>query len=185
MRISTPVVCSPVATRKAYQVANDEHLPAGHPVDHDCGERSQDRERQQSDGQHDGDRRRVWLPLRREEHVRGECNLEDSVAGLDGDANRQQSPEVSVPPQLPETPKHSSPLGLVLAVLTRFAGELHPQPCGYFFTYSESLSFFIAWASSAILAVSTMSMLCPSPVVAKPEMGACSRSMSLPPSRSE
>ena len=46
------------------EVGDDEHLPTGHPVDHHCGKRSQDRERQQGDGQHDGDRRRIRLPLR-------------------------------------------------------------------------------------------------------------------------
>ena len=48
------------------------------------------------------------------------------------------------------------------------SNRIHPQPCGYFFTYSESLSFFSALDSSAILAVSTTSMLCPSRVVSKP-----------------
>ena len=43
----------------------------------------------------------------------------------------------------------------------------------------------MARASSAILAVSTTSMLCPSPVVSKPEIGACSSWMSLPVSRSD
>ena len=184
------------------EVGNDEHLSARHPVDHNCGKRSQDRERQQRNGQHDGDRGRIRLPLGREEHIGGERDLKHSVTGLDGDAYGQQPPEVSVPQELPEAPKHSlatrlavgaghrlAPArfstSLVLALLARCASELHPQPCGYFFRYSESLSFFSAVDSSASLAVSTTSMLCPSREVPKPEIGAWSNSMSLALSRSD
>src|SRR5215217_9285431 len=91
-----------------------------------------------------------------------------------------------MPPQLPQASKHSEPLrGLLPHLLPRLAGEFHPYPCGYFFTYSESLSFFRAADSSAILAISTKSTLCPSPLVPKPEIGACISSMSLPVSRSD
>src|SRR4029453_3052843 len=153
-------------------VGNDEHLSAGHPVDHYCGEGSQDRERQQRNGQHDGDRGRIRLPFGREKHKGGERDLKHSITGLDCNAYGQQPPEVSVPQQLPEAPKHALATrlaigaghrlvparfstSLVLALLARCASELHPQPCGYFFTYSQSLSFFSAVDSSAILAIST------------------------------
>ncbi len=84
---STAVVRRPVTTNAGQaerqdaqrQVGHDENLPARPSVEDDADERSDDRERKERDGEHDGHRRGVGLAFRREQDVGGQRDLQQAV----------------------------------------------------------------------------------------------------------
>ena len=166
MSTSTPTVCSPVAINTARPRAtrlardcNDEHLCRRDTVDHNCGEGSQDRERQQRNSEHDGDRGRIRCRSGEKSTIGSERDL--STPSLTGRRRVRPATAGSIGAsgvvggyeafsgdparRRGWTPPRSRPPDGLVLLCSRCASELHPQPCGYFFRYPEARLVFLQW----------------------------------------
>ena len=79
----------------AEEVGVDEHLSPPPLVEEDARERSDERVRQEQDGEGAGDRCRGGLALGREQDKRCQCGLKQTIAELPHEADREEPPEVA------------------------------------------------------------------------------------------